>query len=239
MTEQPQVTVEFLGEVYTPDVNGIFTIGRDADFTVDDDNPFLHRQFLTVTAKAGMWWLTNIGSQLTATVSDVDGAMQAWLAPGASMPIVFEHTVVLFTAGSTTYEFDIKLPEAVFEPALPPLDELDDDDDDDGTMTVGRVALTPDQKLLIVSLCENALRRGERGAGSVPQSAHAAERLGWSVTKFNRKLDNVCSKLADLGVRGLHGGRTRLASSRKARLVEYAMSARLVTADDLALLPPR
>ena len=44
--------------------------------------------------------------------------------------------------------------------------------------------------------------------------------------------------LADLGVRGLHGGPAKLASSRKARLVEYAMAARIVTADDLDLLPP-
>ena len=44
-------------------------------------------------------------------------------------------------------------------------------------------------------------------------------------------------KLSELGVRGLRGGPTKLASSRKARLVEYAMAARVVTADDLDLLP--
>ena len=64
-----------------------------------------------------------------------------------------------------------------------------------------------------------------------------AARLGWPVTKFNRKLDNVCGKLADVGVRGLHGGPAKLASSRKARLVEYAMAARIVTVEDLDLLP--
>ena len=37
-----------------------------------------------------------------------------------------------------------------------------------------------------------------------PSSADAAARLGWTVTKFNRKLDNVCQKLADAGIRGLH-----------------------------------
>ncbi len=103
---------------------------------------------------------------------------------------------------------------------------------------MGRVTLTPDQRLLIVALCEDVLRRGDRGAAAVPQSAAAAARLGWPVTKFNRKLDAVCSKLADTGVRGLHGGPSKLASSRKARLVEYAMAARIVTADDLELLPP-
>ena len=61
-------------------------------------------------------------------------------------------------------------------------------------------------------------------------------RLGWKVTKFNRKLDNVCQKLADAGTRGLHGGPGKLASNRKARLVEHALSTRLVTEGDLALL---
>ena len=71
----------------------------------------------------------------------------------------------------------------------------------------------------------------------MPQSGAAAQRLGWTITKFNRKLDNVCEKLSELGVRGLRGGATNLASSRKARLVEYAMAARVVTVDDLELLP--
>jgi hypothetical protein len=70
----------------------------------------------------------------------------------------------------------------------------------------------------------------------VPTSAEAAARLGWSMTTFNRKLDNVCEKLDKIGVDGLRGGRGRLATNRRARLVEYAVATRLVSADDLALL---
>lgn len=224
------LTIDFCGEIYRPDPEVPFVIGREADLVVDDENPFLHRQFLQVTRRGELWWLANVGSQLTATVSDTEGAMQAWLAPGAALPLVFPQTVVWFTAGPTTYEFDIFVEQAAFE-ATRAVQEVD------GSVTVGAVKLTPDQKLLIVALCEHVLRRGDRGAGAVPQSAAAAKRLGWSVTKFNRKLDNVCEKLADLGVRGLHGGPTKLALSRKARLVEYAMAARVVTTDDLGLLP--
>ena len=225
------LTVEFLGETYTPDAAGPFTIGRDADLVVDADNPFLHRHFLTLTANQDLWWLTNVGTQLTATVADEAGAMQAWLAPGASLPLVFTHTVVWFTAGSTTYEFELHLAESLLTP-------LEAESVPDGSATIGRITLTPEQKLLVVALCEDVLRRGDRGAGSVPQSAAAAARLGWPVTKFNRKLDAVCAKLADQGVRGLHGGPAKLATSRKARLVEYAMASRIVTSDDLELLPP-
>lgn len=224
------LTVDFCGELYRPTGEEPFTIGREADLIVDDENPFLHRQFLQLTKQGELWWLTNIGTQLTATVANTDGGMQAWLAPGAGLPLVFPQTVVWFTAGPTTYEFDIFVEQATFEP-------VDTVQATDGSVTVGAVKLTPDQKLLIIALCENVLRRGDRGAGAVPQSAAAAARLGWSVTKFNRKLDNVCEKLADLGVRGLHGGPTKLALSRKARLVEYAMAARIVTTEDLDLLP--
>lgn len=56
------------------------------------------------------------------------------------------------------------------------------------------------------------------------------------MAKFNRKLDAICEKLADAGVRGLRGGQVGAASSRKARLAEYAMAGRLVAVDDLALL---
>lgn len=225
------LTLDFLGEIYHPDAEAPFTIGREADLTVDEDNPFLHRQFLTLTHHKSLWWLNNVGSQLTATVSHDEGRVQAWLAPGASMPIVFAHTVVWFTAGSTTYDFELHLSDSL-------LASVDAEaGSGEGSATIGRVDLTPEQKLLILALCEDVLRRGDRGAGAVPQSAAAAARLGWPVTKFNRKLDAVCSKLADLGVRGLHGGPSKLASSRKARLVEYAMAARIVTVDDLDLLP--
>ncbi|WP_040162861.1 FHA domain-containing protein [Nigerium massiliense] len=223
--------VEFVGEVYELDPDATFTIGREADLVIDDANPFLHRHFLTLRHENGLWWLVNAGATLTATISDPDGAMQAWLAPGAALPIVFATTTVWFTAGATTYDFTIVAPDAAFAPVPAPLAQPD------GSLTLGRVTLTPDQKLLLVALAESVLRRGDRGAGTIPPTAAAASRLGWPVTKFNRKLDNVCAKLSTLGVRGLHGGPSALASGRRARLVEYAVASRLVTPDDLALLP--
>ena len=75
-----------------------------------------------------------------------------------------------------------------------------------------------------------------RPGSAMPTNGEAAERLGWKVTKLNRKLDNVCQKLAAQGVRGRHGEPGRLASNRRARLVEYALAVRLITRDDLPLL---
>jgi hypothetical protein len=225
------VTVDFLSELYRIAEGDELTIGRDADLAVDD-NPFLHRRFLRISQTGRVWMLSNVGSQLAATLADQGGTMQAWLAPGAQIPLVFERSVVWFTAGPTTYEFGILLEDAPFNavaPEAPP----------DGHTTYGGTSLTPDQRLLLVALSEPMLHRRVRGASQAPSSADAANRLGWTLTKFNRKLDNVCQKLTTLGVRGLHGGPDRLATDRKSRLVEYALAARLVKAEDLALLDPQ
>jgi hypothetical protein len=225
------VTIDFCGETYElVGEKDELTIGREADLVIDD-NRFLHRRFLRIYQEGGMWWVANVGSQLSATLADQEGMVQAWLSPGARLPLVFARYSVWFTAGPTTYEFDIAVDSASYVVVAP-----DPGADVSGGTTFGRTTLTPDQRLLLVALAEPALRRRGRGAVNAPTSAEAAARLGWAVTKFNRKLDNVCQKLERLGVRGLHGGPERLATDRKSRLVEYALSARLVSAADLTLL---
>ena len=225
--------VDFCGEEFPATDTAPLTIGRVADVEIDD-NPYLHRVFLQLHREHDLWWLSNVGSTLTATVADKKGLFQAWLSPGARIPLALEAFTVWFTAGPTTYDFDILLTDTPFvsvETAAEPEPE-----ESGAQTTVGRVSMTPDQKLLVVALCEGFLRSSYAGAGQIPSSAAAAERLGWTVTKFNRKLDNVCQKLADAGTRGLHGGPGKLASNRKARLVEHALSTRMVTEADLRLL---
>ena len=223
------ISVEFCGEWFRVAEGEELTIGRDADLNVDDDNPYLHRRFLSIVQVETMWWPVNIGSRLSATITDGTGTMQAWLAPGARIPLVFDVTKVVFTAGPTTYDLEIHADSPQFErsPSL---------DDPVGETTVGSVQLTASQKLLILALAEPMLTRESSGMSAVPTSAQAAERLGWPLTKFNRKLDNVCDKLDRMGVRGLRGGPGKLASNRRARLVEHSVFSRLVSSEDLPLL---
>jgi hypothetical protein len=223
--------VLFCGEEFPLEAGGQLTIGRCGDVEIDD-NPYLHRTFLVILEQGGLWWLSNVGSTLTATVADDSGLLQAWLAPGARLPLARIRTLVWFTAGPTTYDFEIM----VDDPALVPVAPDPFEQGHFGEMTVGRVSFTPDQKLLMVALCEGSLSSSRPGTCQIPSSAVAAARIGWTLTRFNRKLDNVCQKLADAGTRGLHGGIGRLASNRKSRLVEHALSTRLVTESDLVLL---
>ena len=220
--------VEYCGEWYTVEAGEPFTIGRESDLTIDD-NPYLHRTFLTLSAEYGLWWLSNVGQLLSATVSDVTGSVQAWVAPGAKLPLVFQAVHVMFSAGATTYDFTVHAEEDFYNTSLTATPV-------DGGTTVLPVTLTSSQRLLVVALAENLLSQPSAGRAVVPSSAEAAARLGWSMTTFNRKLDNVCEKLDKIGVNGLRGSRGKLATNRRARLVEYAVATRLVSVDDLALL---
>ena len=224
-------TVVFCGEEFPVEPESGLVIGREADVGVDD-NEFLHRRFLQVSCVEGLWLLRNIGSRLTATVSDVQGLVQAWLGPGAQVPLVSARTIVYFTAGPTTYELEIVLTEPPFTITAPVLDI----NGSSGPTTKGGLTLTLKQKLLLLALTERALRRGDRNATSIPSSKLAAQRLGWTLVAFNRQLDNLCQKLSLMGVRGLHGDTENLAANRRARLAEYALATRLVTRADLSLL---
>jgi hypothetical protein len=225
------LTLDLAGDVVTLDGDHSFVVGRDGDLAIDD-NPYLHRRFLEFSFQHGIWWVANVGSQTSATVEPGDG-VHAWLAPGGRMAIVSGVTSIRFTAGPTTYELVVTLADAP-QPFASPGDE--DDEDDDGTATLGRVRLTADQRAMLVVLAESALRHGMTGMSDIPSAAAGAQRLGWTQKKFEKKIDNVCDRLAALGVRGLKGDLGNQAVSRRVRLVEYALSVRLVTPDDLVVL---
>jgi hypothetical protein len=220
--------IDFCGEWHEPQDDEVFTIGREGQLEIDD-NPYLHRKFLQIARYDGIWWLSNVGSMISATVADASGGMQAWISPGARIPLVFARTRIVFTAGPTTYEFDIHLKTPSFRHEAR-------DHQSVGETTIGPVVFTESQKALIVALAEPMLRRDGTGYSALPSSAEAAKRLGWSLTRFNRKLDNVCDKLDRAGVIGLRGGTGRVASNRRTRLVEHAVTSHLVTVNDLPLL---
>lgn len=225
----PYLTVEFCGEEYVIASDAGFSIGRSADLTVDADNSYLHRRLVQLGWENGFWWVSNVGSRLSVTVSGDVGGLQSTLSPGATLPLVLPSSTLLFTAGPTTYEVNLTLETSMFTPA-PQFAA------DDGDITLGVVPLTDSQFQLLLALCENALRRAGSGAASIPTNVAVARRLGWSITTFNRKLDNVCEKFDRAGVSGLRGGPGRNAVGRRSRLVEYALASQIVRREHLPLL---
>ena len=226
------VTIRYGDDEIEVDPSTPFVIGSGGDLVVDD-NPHLHRRLLCVTLEQDTWWVANIGQAIPVSIATEGGEFQALLGPGGRLPIVFPRMRAMFTAGPVTYELSILCPTATMAPADPAAAVGAGDPEDP---THGPISLTESQRLLVLALAEAALRAPTAGLASVPTSAVAAERLGWPLTTFNRKLDAVCEKLDRAGVDGLRGGPGQAAAMRKARLVEYALLARLVTADDLALL---
>ncbi len=223
-----ELVLDFSGEVHRIESGRTFVIGRGGDLDIDD-NPYLHRRFLVFARQDGLWWVANEGSRLSATLTDGDGLVQSRLAPGARMPLVFTRVILTFSAGPTTYEIDLFTAGDHFTNISGPRQ-------DTGQTTIGVAPMTKSQLLLVLALAEPVLKRVGTGAAEIPSSASAAGRLGWPLTKFNRKLDNVCEKLDRVGVRGLRGGRQGAASNRRTALVEHAVSTLMVTPDDLWML---
>ena len=223
--------VDFAGEITDIAPGEEFFIGRDGNLDLDD-NPYLHRQFLRLAHTDGLWWVENCGSRLPAGLSDERGLMRSTLGPGARLPVVFPRSSLTFAAGSTSYELLLHTRVDGFEPQTTSPQV--------GDTTINPPSFTESQLQAILALAEPVLRRAGSGASAIPSSVDAARRLGWTQTRFNRKLDNVCEKLDAVGVAGLRGTGSSMAGNRRVRLVEYAVSTLLVTSEDLSLLdrPP-
>lgn len=226
---QAELWIEFCGEEFP--VPGRVAIGRDADLVVDD-NPYLHRVVAVIEERAGTWWLRNVGSRIVVTVLDGDGHSSATVGPGSSCALVHERFLVRFRAGPVGYELTGTRQPVEDGPG-------GGHGGSRGTPTLdwGRVELNDDQRLLVAALCEARLRAPADRSVALPSNRAAALRLGWSLSKFNRKLDHLCQKLDRAGVPGVHGDVGLLAADRRRVLVDHAVEVGLVTVADLTLLP--
>lgn len=233
------LVVEFAGDerVLTP--GDELTFGRSADLVIDD-NRYLHRLMGRFSWSSGMWWLANTGSSIALRLTDADGPSYTKVAPGSSVPLTFETASITFEAGGSPYELRTELlietPLFAIEATtdVPEGGGAGDGVDLEATTTAGALPLNDEQRLLLVALAEPWLR-GE-GPLELATNRQIAARLGWTITKYNRKLDWLCQKYAAAGVSGLRGSSDLLARDRRLRLAEHALDAGIVTTADLALL---
>jgi hypothetical protein len=229
--EGEELIVEFIGDERAVLPDSELTFGRAGDLVIDD-NRYLHRVLGRIHWANGVWWLSNVGTSIPLTVSDTSGPSFSRLAPGASLALSYESSVVSFEAGGTNYELTIELPEgALTAPATADSAAWSDE----VTTTASALPLTTEQRLLLVALSEAQLR-DPSAALDLPTNRQVAHRLGWKITKYNRKLDGLCVKFAAAGVGGLRGSSDSLARDRRLRLVDHAINSGAVTTDDLDLL---
>jgi hypothetical protein len=230
-----QLIIDFLGEPLVVEPTDTLTFGRAAELVIDADNLYLHRVVGRFVNHGSLWWIENHGQQIELDVES-DTGVRAHLpardddeVPRA--PLVGSRSSIRFAAGGSRYEVE------VYHGGTPVPDLGSPELAGRKTSQFGQVDLTADERVLLAALAEPVLR-DPAGAGPdrLPTNREVATRVGWSLTKFNRKLDYLCVRLAKVGVRDLQGGRGAEAVNRRWRLVEHCIAARLITADDLSAL---
>lgn len=204
------------------------TFGRAAQLVLDPDNRFMHRRVGSVVHRHGRWWLVNRGDRLNLSVWTTSSAHRSVLPPGADCVLPSGTCVIGFVAGPTRYELEaaVKGADAADDALLPVRDG-------DPTDQWGAVELNDEQRQLLVALCERDLRDPSCRGTELPPNRAVAHRLGWTITKYNRKLDHLCAKFARSGVRGVQGSIAGLASDRRQRLVAHCIEHGIITIDDL------
>jgi hypothetical protein len=230
--------VDFIGEDTTVAPGSELTFGRQADLHIDD-NRHLHRVLGRFWSRGDAWWLTNEGRSITIQIADADSRSSVQLAPGSEIALSFPNSVLRFRAGVTDYEVAVHVPDRGAADVVDDDDDpLDADDDEAGeTIALGDIMITDEQRLLLLALAEGTLR-DPHSNDELPTNRAVARRLGWSITKFNRKLDNLCERFTKLGVGGLRGSIDQLATDRRRRLVEHAIESGLIARSQLDRLPP-
>jgi hypothetical protein len=192
-----------------------------------DSNRFLHRCTGRFIEDAGFWWVENTTDATPFHVRC--GGFTALVPAGDRLALTHPTTTIGFTAGPCSYQVVVHLDDLPPDPppaATPPGDETDADPRQ-------LIELTTEQRLLAAVLAEPRLRGTGR---EIPSNETAAARLGWSQTKFNRKLDWLCERLRRAGVQGMKerdGGR---AIGRRARLVDHLLDRGLIGEAELELL---
>ncbi|MEZ5238476.1 MAG: hypothetical protein R2716_05845 [Microthrixaceae bacterium] len=219
--------VDYCGEERVVEPPGRLSFGRSADLVIDD-NPYMHRVLGVLELRSGHWVLTNAGRSTVLNLADRTGPSAAVVAPGRSIGLTMEEFSISFVAGRTRYELDAYLegleePDGVERPG----------GGGQRTLEWGVVDLNDEQRALLVDLARSRLADPHAPDWAPDAKAACARRLGWSLSKYRRKLDHLCEKLDRAGVPGLIGAEGDQAANRRRLLVEHALTVGLVGNEDL------
>ena len=131
----PNLYVDFIGEVATVEPGEELTFGRQADLHIDD-NRHLHRVLGRFWSRGDSWWLTNEGRVITIQIADADSRSSVQLAPGSEIALSFPNSILRFRAGVTDYEVVVRVPDRGASEGDDEDDPLDADDDDEFGTTI-------------------------------------------------------------------------------------------------------
>ena len=228
----PAIAVEFLDESYLVEDDDVFRFGRDGDLVLDDANRFMHRTVGTIARAGSVWVIQNLGRPTELPITTSSGK-RSELPSGGTEALLDDTIDVQFQSGPSTYGFRIRMVEPPELPE-PPAQSAQQT----ATSDFGVVALNEEQRKMLAAFAEPRQREGAGTRTPVPANAAVAARLGWAAKKLDRKLDYLCRRLTERGVRGLRGQIGDEAVDRRQRLVDHVVLAGLVSSVDLRLLDP-
>lgn len=224
------IAVEFLDESYVVEPDEVFRFGRNGDLVLDDANPYMHRTVGTIARTGSVWVIQNVGRTTELTITTSSGK-RTELPSGGTEALLDDTIDVQFSSGPSRYGFRIRMVEPPELPEPPTVSAQQT-----ATTDFGVVSLNEEQRKMLTAFAEPRLREGPGTRTPVPANAAVAARLGWSAKKLDRKLDYLCRRLTERGVRGLRGQPGDEAVDRRQRLVDHVVLAGLVTSVDLQLL---
>lgn len=201
------------------------SFGRAPDSTVclDPEDRAISRRAGVVEHDGGQWWVRNTSGSRSIAVADGFG-LRTVVPPGRR--VVVETALRVIVDGTTGSH------ELTLEPAAAPTVVVGDDipAGDDATAMGNEVVVNPLDRAAMVALFAGYLEQGARYDPNPKSYAAAAARLGWPRTTLVKRIEYLRTRLTAAGVPGLTGW------NALEGLAEWALTNRIVTVDDLALL---
>jgi hypothetical protein len=198
------------------------TFGRSTGCTLclDPDDPAISRLAGSVERDGDVWWLTNTsGSRYLAVVDEL--GLRSVLAPGRRVPV--EGRLRVIVDGRHSHEVVLHGPDPAGEAALATATGV--------PTSVGEGVLVNEaDRRAMVALFVGYLEEGPRYDPYPKSYAAAAARLGCPRTTLVKRIEYLRLRLSNAGVPNLQGW------NALTNLAEYALTAGLITRDDLRLL---
>lgn len=221
------VVITFAGERRELTPGDVLTFGRaeSCSLCLDPTDLGISRLAGSVEHQAGTWWLLNRSSVRPLDIIDVIG-IRTVLPPGRRLAVADAMTVVV--EGSTLrHAIGVSAAEpqgfgasVASNSELPPTATTD-------------VVVNAADRLALVALFAGYLESFPRYDPHPRSYADASARLGLPRSTLVKRVEYLRTRLSHAGVPNLLG------ENALQHLAEWSLSTRVLTRDDLALLPPR
>lgn len=204
------------------------TFGRaeSCHVRLDPTDRGISRQAGSVEHELGTWWVCNRSAVRALTIVD-DLGIRAVVAPGRRAAVAGPLTVVV--DGAVRRHALEVWPDGAPPSESPPAEESGLA----ATSTAAEVVINDQDRLAMVALFSGYLERFPRYDPHPKSYADAAVRLGWPRTTVVKRVEYLRARLSNAGVPNMTG------EAAMSNLAEWALTTRVLTREDLELLPGR